>query len=55
MDPIAVIIAAPASSGVLIFPCITLDIDASIRASTVESIGFTMRGIAESHTSVGKK
>ena len=55
IEPAVVIAAARASSGVLISPWITLEIDPSMILSTVESMGFTIMGIAEIPISVGQK
>src|SRR5210317_1600942 len=53
-DPMVVMNAALTSSGVLISPCITLEMEVSINLSTVVSIGLMIRGIAASPTSVGR-
>ena len=54
-EPIAVTNAALASSGVLISPLMTFDMDVSINLSTVVSMGFTIAGIAARPTSVGRR
>ena len=54
-DPIVVMNAALASSGVLISPLMTFDIEFYMSLSTVVSMGFTIAGIAINPMSVGKK
>ena len=54
-EPTVVMNAALASSGVLISPFMTFDIEFSMSLSTVVSMGFTIAGIAINPMSVGKK
>src|SRR6056300_1058167 len=54
-EPMAVMNAALTSSGVLISPLMTFEIEVSINLSTVVSMGFMIAGIAAKPMSVGKK